>query len=75
MSHLFCLESLAPRPNPPSPLVHLVAPELAKLLIISTSLRPTLKDSYSFTSACLYKSTFYFEGLFALFPQLSVMLV
>ena len=55
-SHLFCLESLAPRPNPPLPSVHLVAPELAKLLYlvtpepiklltISTSLRPTLKDS------------------------------
>ena len=44
-SHLSSLESLAPRPNPPSPLVHLVAPELVKLLIISTSLRPTLKDS------------------------------
>ena len=44
-SHLFCLESLAPRPNPPSPSVHLVAPELTKLLIISTGLCPTLKDS------------------------------
>ena len=55
-SHLSCLESLAPRPNPPLPLVHLVipeltkllylvAPELIKLLIISTSLHPTLKDS------------------------------
>ena len=43
--HLFCLESLAPRPNSPSPLVHLVTPELAKLLIISTSLHSTLKDS------------------------------
>ena len=43
--HLSCLESLAPRPNPPSPLVHFIAPELIKLLIISTSLRPTLKDS------------------------------
>ena len=46
--HLFCLESLAPRPNPPSPSVHLVAPELAKLLIISISLHPTLKDSLLF---------------------------
>ena len=56
MSHLPCLESLALRLNLPSPLVHLVAPELAKLLylaapelvkllIISTSLCPTLKDS------------------------------
>ena len=45
MSHLFCLESLAPRPNPPLPLVNLVTPELAKLLIISMSLRPTLKGS------------------------------
>ena len=56
MSHLSSLESLAQRLNPPLPLVHLVAPELvkllylaapelAKLLIISTSLRPTLKDS------------------------------
>ena len=44
-SHLLCLESLAPRPNLPLPLVHLVTPELAKLLIISTSLHPTLKDS------------------------------
>ena len=44
-SHLPCPESLAPRPNPPLPLIHLVAPELAKLLIISTSLHPTLKDS------------------------------
>ena len=47
-SHLFCLESLAPRPNPPSPSVHLVAPELTKLLIISISLHPTLKDSLLF---------------------------
>ena len=47
-SHLFCLESLAPRPNLPLPSVHLVAPELAKLLIISTSLYPTLKDSLLF---------------------------
>ena len=47
-SYLFCLESLAPRPNPPSPLVHLVTPELTKLLIISTSLHPTLKDSLLF---------------------------
>ena len=39
------LESLALRPNLPSPLVHLVAPELAKLLITSISLHPTLKDS------------------------------
>ena len=46
--HLFCLESLTPRPNPPLPLVNLVTPELAKLLIISTSLRPTLKDSLLF---------------------------
>ena len=44
-SHLFCLESLAPRPNPPSPLANLVTPELAKLLIISTSLCPTLKGT------------------------------
>ena len=62
MSHLSCLESLAPRPNPPLPLVHFVTPELAKLLyltapelvkllIISTSLHPTLKNSCSFTSA------------------------
>ena len=48
MLHLFCLESLTPRPNPPSPLVNLVTPELAKLLIISTSLHPTLKDSLLF---------------------------
>ena len=48
VSHLFCLESLAPRPNPPLPSVHLVAPELAKLLIISPSLCPTLKDSLLF---------------------------
>ena len=47
-SHLFCFKSLAPRPNPPLPSVHLVAPELAKLLIISTSLHPTLKDSLLF---------------------------
>ena len=47
-SHLFCLESLAPRPNPPLPLVNLVTPELTKLLIISTSLCPTLKDSLLF---------------------------
>ena len=45
VSHLSCLESLAPRPNPPSPLVHFIAPELVKLLIISTSLCPTLKNS------------------------------
>ena len=55
-SHLSCLESLVPSPNPPLPLVHLITPELAKflylvapelikLLIISTSLCPTLKDS------------------------------
>ena len=44
-SHLPCLESLAPRPNPPSSLVNLVTPELAKLLITSISLRPTLKGS------------------------------
>ena len=72
--HLLYPKSLPPRPNLPSPLVHLVAPELAKLLIISISLHPTLKDSCSFTSACLYKSTSYFEGLFALFPRLSVTL-
>ena len=47
-SYLFCLESLAPRPNQPLPLVHLVTPELAKLLITSISLRPTLKDSLLF---------------------------
>ena len=69
-SHLSCLESLAPRPNLPLPLVHLVAPELVKLLIISTSLCPTLKDSLLIhLSAYLYKSMSYFEGLFALFPQ------
>ena len=45
VSYLPCLESLAPRPNLPSPIVHLVAPELAKLLIISISLHPTLKGS------------------------------
>ena len=84
-SYLSSIESLAPRPNLPSPLVHLVTPELAKLLylaapelvkllIISTSLRPTLKDSCSFTSACLYKSMSYLEGLFALFPRPSVTL-
>ena len=39
------LESLALRPNSPLPLVHLVALELAKLLITSISLCPTLKDS------------------------------
>ena len=44
-SYLPCLESLAPRPNLPLPLVHLVAPELAKLLTISISLCPTLKGS------------------------------
>ena len=44
-SHFPCLESLAPRPNPPSPLVNLVAPELTKLLITSISLHPTLKGS------------------------------
>ena len=43
--NLLCLESLAPRPNLPSPLVNLVAPELTKLLIISISLHPTLKGS------------------------------
>ena len=48
MLHLLCLKSLAPRPNLPLPLVHLVTPELAKLLIISTSLCPTLKDSLLF---------------------------
>ena len=48
VSYLSCLESLAPRPNQPSPLVHLVAPELAKLLITSISLHPTLKDSLLF---------------------------
>ena len=47
-SHLFCLESLAPKPNLPLPSVHLVTPELAKLLIISTSLHSTLKDSLLF---------------------------
>ena len=75
-SYLSCLESLAPRPNPPLPLVHLVAPELVKLLIISTSLHPTLKDSLLIhLSAYLYKSMSYLEGLFALFPQPSMMLV
>ena len=39
------LESLAPRPNPPLPLVNLVTPELAKLLITSIGLCPTLKGS------------------------------
>ena len=39
VSHLFCLESPALRSNQPLPLVHLVAPELAKL---------TLKDSLLF---------------------------
>ena len=48
VSHLLCLESLAPRPNPPLSLVHLVAPELAKLLIIYISLCPILKDSLLF---------------------------
>ena len=47
-SYLSCLESLAPRPNQLSPLVHFVAPELAKLLITSISLHPTLKDSLLF---------------------------
>ena len=45
MLYLPCLESLAPRPNPPLPLVYLVTPELVKLLITSISLHPTLKDS------------------------------
>ena len=45
MLYLSWLESLAPRPNPPSPLVNLVAPELTKLLITSISLHPTLKGS------------------------------
>ena len=34
--HLSSLESLAPRPNLPSPLVHLIVPELAKLLPLVT---------------------------------------
>ena len=45
VSHLLSLESPASRPNPPSPLVNLVTPELAKLLITSISLHPTLKGS------------------------------
>ena len=55
-SSLPCLESLAPRPNPPLSLVHLVAPELAKLLIISISLCPTLKGSLLFYFDCLWHS-------------------
>ena len=43
--YLPCPELLAPRPNLPSPLVNLVAPKLAKLLITSISLYPTLKGS------------------------------
>ena len=49
-SYLHFLELLAPRPNLPLLLVHLVAPELAKLLITSISLHPTLKDSLLITS-------------------------
>ena len=52
-SHFPCLESLAPRPNPPSPLVNLVAPELTKLLITSISLHPTLKGSLLLYLDCL----------------------
>ena len=43
------LESLVLRPNQPLPLVNFVAPELAKLLITSTSLCPTLKGSLLIT--------------------------
>ena len=52
-SHLSCLESLAPRPNPPSPLVH----------PCHTRARQALDY--------LYKSTSYFEGLFAHLPLLA----
>ena len=55
-SYLPCLESLASRPNLPSPLVHLVTPELTKLLIISTSLCPTLKGSLLLYLNCLWHS-------------------
>ena len=43
--YLSYLESLAPRPNQPLSLIPFVTPELAKLLITSTSLCPTLKGS------------------------------
>ena len=45
VSYLPCLELPAPRPNSPLSLVHLIIPELAKLLVTSISLHPTLKDS------------------------------
>ena len=51
-SHLTCLESLAPRPNLPSPLVH--------------PCRTRAHQALDY----LYKSTSYFEGLFAHLPLL-----
>ena len=45
IASLSSLESLALRPNQPSPLDYFVTPEPTKLFILLTSLYPTLKDS------------------------------
>ena len=58
MSHLPCQVSLAPRPNPPLPLVNLVTPKLAKLLITSISLHSTLKGSLLLYLNCLRHSCY-----------------